>query len=286
MTPPPVDPARFKDEQRSNWDGVSAGWARGAEIFERGGAVVTGRLLELAGVRAGQSVLDVGTGAGEPALTAARRVGPAGQVTGIDLAPAMVEIARARAAGLAQAQFLVGDADTLDLAPATFDAVLSRWGLMFVIDQEATFAGLRRLLRPGGVLAAAVWGPPASVPMLSAGFAALAQRLDLPAPPHGTPGPFSMSDPAQLTTAITAGGFAEVSVTEFAVPFWLGHAGEYADFNRSVAPPAVLAMIRERYGSADDPPTWQAVADAVAPYAASDGTFELTSAALLVRAVA
>lgn len=286
MTSQLFDARRFKDDQRVNWDGVSAGWGKVAEIFERGGASVSERLLELAGVRVGQSILDVGTGHGELALSAAERVGPVGRVVGIDLSPAMVEAARARATALSQAEFMTADADSIDMTPGSFDVVLSRWGLMFVTDQVAALTGLRRLLRPGGTLAAAVWGPPESVPMLGAGYAVLAQRLNLPGPPPGQPGPFSMSDSGQLAETLAKAGFTDVSVTEFVVPFRLRDAREYAVFNQSVAPPRLLEMLRDRYGAEDDPDTWRAVAAAAEPYARGDGGFWLDSTALCIRAVA
>ncbi|WP_040741222.1 SAM-dependent methyltransferase, partial [Nocardia tenerifensis] len=89
----------FKQAQRVTWNAISAGWLSCAEDFETGGAPVTARLLELAGVRPGHRVLDVGTGTGEPALSAAGVVGSTGAVTGIDLAPDMIARAQERAHG-------------------------------------------------------------------------------------------------------------------------------------------------------------------------------------------
>jgi SAM-dependent methyltransferase len=286
MATPSIDPHRFRDEQRSNWDGISTGWGNAIAIFERGASAMTERLLELGGVRPGQFVLDVGTGHGEPALSAVTRVGPAGRVVGVDLSPAMVEAARRRAAGVANVEFMEADAESIDLPPGSFDVVLSRWGLMFVLDQVAVFTGLRRLLAPGGVLAASVWGPPSSAPMLCSGYAVLAERLELPEPPPGMPGPFSMSDPGKLTATLVAAGFTDVSVTEFVVPFRLDDTWEYAVFNRSVVPPVLLGMLKDRFGSEDDPDTWKAVAATVEPYASDDGGFSLPSTALCIRAVA
>ncbi|MCT2592042.1 class I SAM-dependent methyltransferase [Streptomyces sp. N2-109] len=286
MPTPSIDPQRFKDGQRSAWDGMSAGWETATEIFERGGLPMTERLLELGGVRSGHSVLDLGTGHGEPALSAAEVVGPDGRVVGVDLSPAMLKTARARASALHHVEFVEGDVESIDLPAGSFDVVLSRWGMMFVVDQLAAFKASRRVLRSGGVLAAAVWGPPSSVPMLHTAIRVLTERLQLPTQPPEQPGTFSMSDRGTLARTLTEAGFAEVTVTEFIVPFWVNGADEYAAFSRAVTPQGVLDLMRNRFGSEDDPGTWDAVAAAVEPYSSGDGRILLPSTALCVRATA
>jgi SAM-dependent methyltransferase len=283
----PIDPQAVKTEQRVAWDAISAGWVTIHELFERGGAPVTERLLELGGVRSGQTVLDVATGVGEPALTAARVVGPTGRVVGTDISAEMLAIARCRATaeGLDNVELIVGDVDGVDLPPGSFDVVLSRWGLMFAVDHVGTFRGLARLLVPGGVLAAAVWGPPATAPFLSLGYSVLRERLHLPDPPPGTPGPYSMADPERLAAALTEAGLVEVSVRELVVPFQVDRPQDYAYFNRAVSPPGLLDVIRGRYGSADDPGTWQAVAAAAEAYRTGDDGVRMPSVALCLRAV-
>jgi SAM-dependent methyltransferase len=284
------DPTEFKQQQRATWNLVSAGCAAWRKEFERGAASVTTWLLELGGVRPGQAVLDVATGQGEPAISAARVVGPSGRVVGIDLSPAMLEVARRNAAGLDNVEFIEADMDSLDGVAAEagvagpFDVVLSRFGLMFSADHVATFRGLARVLVPGGVLAAAVWGPPDTHP-LSAGPVVLGERLGLPSPPPGTPGPFSMSDPRQLTEELTAAGLTDASVVEQVVPFRFDSVDDYVRFNREVLPPPMLQMVRDRFGSEDAPAAWDAIAQAVEQYVDQDGTLPLPSTALCLRAV-
>lgn len=290
MTAPQLDPQAVKADQRASWDAISAGWERAAEVFERGAAPVTQHLLELGGVRPGQSILDIATGRGEPALSAARVVGPAGRVVGVDISAAMLARARQRAAeaGLDNVEFITGDVEGIDLPAYSFDVALSRWGLMFAVDHVAALRSIARLLVPDGVLAAAVWGPPATAPFMSAGYAAMKERLELPDPPPGLPGPFSMSDPERLAGSLVEAGFADVSVTEFVVPFRVDTPEEYADFNRAVSPPKLLETIRDRFGSTDDRETWQAVAAAAEKNSISGNGegLALPSTALCLRAVA
>ncbi|MDL4776692.1 MULTISPECIES: class I SAM-dependent methyltransferase [Thermomonosporaceae] len=290
MQAAPLDPRTVKREQRTTWDGIGPGWEASLETFERGAAAVTGRLLALGGVRRGHRVLDVATGLGEPALAAARMVGPAGRVLGTDISPAMLEIARRRAGELGNVKFAAGDLESLDLepglAPGSFDVVLSRWGLMFAVDHAALFRSLAGLLAPGGVLAAAVWGPPQAVPMMSLGYSVLGERLELPPPPAGQPGPFSMSDPGRLARVLAGAGFTGVSVEEFTVPFRFGSTREWVDFTRAVTPRALIRRVGERFGSEDDPATWGAVGTAAERFRSADGGLSLPSTALCLRAVA
>ncbi|WP_033442122.1 class I SAM-dependent methyltransferase [Saccharothrix sp. NRRL B-16314] len=286
MTATEFDPVRFKEQQRVNWDAISSGWLTVVETFERGASVVTERLLDLAGVAPGMSVLDVGTGVGEPALSAAAVVGPTGRVVGVDLSPRMVELARHRATGFDNAEFLVGDVESLDLVGGGFDVVLSRWGLMFAPDRRAAFRSLAAALRPGGVLAASTWGPPETAPMMSLGFGVLARRLELAPPPPGTPGPFSMSDADALVAEVAAAGFTDVSVTAVDVPFVLNSSEAYAVFSKAVLPPGLRQLVRERLGAEDDPSLWAEVGAAVAGRQGPDGRVELPSRALCLRATA
>lgn len=281
---PGLDPITFKAQQRAVWDAVSTGWAEWQPQFERGAAPLTARLLDLAGVRSGITLLDVATGHGEPALSAARIVGPTGRVVGMDISPAMLTIARRRAAGMDNVVFVEGDVDKLGQPPGSFDAVLSRFGLMFAVDHAAAFRALADVLVPGGVLAATTWGPPAQH-LMSTGPAALGERLEMPPPAPGTPGPFSMSDRGQLIEELETAGFVDVSVAEQVAPFRFDSVEEYIGFNKANLPPSMLDLVRTRYGSTDADQAWNSIASAVEQYVDKDGGLPLPSTALCLRAV-
>jgi ubiquinone/menaquinone biosynthesis C-methylase UbiE len=122
--------------------------------------------MELADIQPGQRVLDVATGGGEPAVTAAHRVGSSGHVIATDLSPQMVALGRERVAELElhNIDFREMDAEAPDLPEQSFDVILSRFGLMFLPNLQVALQRLHQLLVPDGRLVAAVWGPPQKVP--------------------------------------------------------------------------------------------------------------------------
>jgi SAM-dependent methyltransferase len=278
-----MDAAALKNAQRASWDSASPGWEAWQQEFERGAANATARLLELAGVKPGQRVLDVATGQGEPAVSAARAVGPTGKVVGIDFSPAMLAVARRRAGALAHVEFVEADFEAFTRPAGSFDVVLSRFGLMFAADRAAVFRSLAGVLVPGGVLAAAVWGPPSSH-LLSLGPAALFSRLGMAAPPAGMPGPFSMANPETCARELIAAGFVDVGVTEGTVPFRFSSVAAYVRFNRDLLPPPILDLVKERFGSEDSPDAWRLVSRAVETHVEKDGSVSLPSTALYLRA--
>src|SRR6266478_1106540 len=123
------DDLKIKSQQKAAWDDSADGWKRWWPTFERSAQTVNDRLVELARVRDGNRVLDIATGSGEPALTAARAVGESGRVVAVDMSPGMLAIARERvdAAGLTNVELVESDAESLRLDEHSFDAVLCRW---------------------------------------------------------------------------------------------------------------------------------------------------------------
>jgi ubiquinone/menaquinone biosynthesis C-methylase UbiE len=275
------DPARYKAEQRRGWDAAAHGWEAWWETFERAAQRVSDRLVELAEIGPGQRVLDIATGIGEPAVTAALRVGRRGQVTAVDQAPQMVALARRRAAalGLPNVEFREMDAEALELPERAFDAVLCRWGLMFLPAVETALRSIRDLLVPGGRLAAAVWAPAEQVPLI--GLATEVLRDELRAPPlvEGTPHPFRLGDRAELERTLARAGFTDVRSEPLTVTFEFASAEAYARFIREVGAsiPALEDLPAERRYE-----IWQAVASAVHLYASPEGAVRMPNEAICV----
>lgn len=199
-------------DQRRHWQARSAAYVRWAEPTERMADRFNLPLLEAAGVAAGDRLIDLASGAGEPALTAARLVGPQGFVLATDLSEAMLAEARRRAAakGFSWLATAVCDAGRLPLADGGFDRATCRFGLMFMPDPVASLAAVRRALRPGGTAAFMVWGGEADNPLQAAIGAAIAAVLGRADDIHGTLR-LRFAEAGRLAAAFTAAGFAGVA---------------------------------------------------------------------------
>lgn len=209
------DAGTYKAAIVAGFSSVADGYLVQRELTERIWGPLGEHLLDLADVRPGARVLDVATGGGGTALSAATRVGSAGHVLGTDISPQMIDAARAaaQAAGVGNVDFRVVDADEPDLPPASFDAAVCRYALNFLFDLDAALEGILRALVPGGRFAACTVGPPEELPFATLIMGALVEALDVPppdAPPPGAPHFFSLSEPRLLSDALTRAGFSDV----------------------------------------------------------------------------
>jgi SAM-dependent methyltransferase len=276
-----IDPAEFRGTQRAQWDTAASGWEKWSERIDQGTGEVSERLVELAGVEPGSSVLDVAAGYGEPSLTAARKAGPDGRVTATDISAEMLAFGRQRAqrAGLENIEFVESDAISLDFPEQSFDAALSRWGIIFDPDGEGAAQRVRSFLQPGSRMAIASWGPPEQVPMLSIAMGTVIQRLGVSPPPPGTPGPLSRPTPDAIGGLLEGGGFSEVEVEEAEVTMRYESGEQYTMFVREIAPPVTALMADQPQEVQDE--TWAAITAAADERAGSDGTIEMKNLVLL-----
>jgi ubiquinone/menaquinone biosynthesis C-methylase UbiE len=178
----------------------------------------------------GQVILELAAGPGETGFLAAERVGPAGRVISTDLGPAMSEAARrgAKARGLDNVECRVMDAQQIDLPDASVDSVICRFGLMLMPDPPSALSGSRRVLRPDGRLAYAVWGAPDRNPWLTLLVGAVLQNgHQPPGDPFGPGGPFSLAAPERNNELLGAAGFSDVQVEEIA---GLMHFADFEDY--------------------------------------------------------
>jgi len=281
-----IDSAGFREAQHRNWDSAAVGWMEWSEFNDRADRHVSERLVELAGVRPGSRVLDVAAGYGEPALTAARRAGGEGRVVATDISAEMLAFARERAAaaGLDNLEFVQSDAAGLDFPSASFDAAVSRWGIIFEPDAEAAAARIRGFLEPGARIAIASWGEADQVPFLSLPMRTTRERLGLPAPPAGTPGPLSRPTPAAIGGLLEGGGFSDVTVERAEVTFEFDSPQHFTVYVRAIAAP-IRAMIEQHAGEAQDE-AWEAITQAAADTAGGSGPVTLTNAVLLASGTA
>lgn len=285
-SPSGFDPVEFKENIRKEWRSAAGGWRRWLHVVEapEGGQRHSAKLVVLAELRPGGSVLDVGGGYGEPSLTAARVVGAEGHVVCTDISEEMLATARDRAAeaGVTNVEFLARDAEELDYDDETFDAVISRATLMFLPDVAGTLGRLHGFLRPGGKLAASVWGPIPAV-QFAAAFPVVAQELGLPPPAPGRPGAFALSDPAKLAALVTEAGFRDVETGMVPVIFETESPERFADFIRDVAPQLTTLLNGQ---SADvQERVWRKITDAYRPFEGADGHVRTENQAIWVKGV-
>ena len=197
----------------SSRDAVEA-WQRSSAARNVTLAAATERMLDLAALRPGARVLDLGTGTGDQAFAAAARVGPRGHVLATDISAQMVAAAAASAAhaGLGNVDTRMLDVAKIDLEPDWWDAVISRLGLMFTPNLAAALTGARRVLCAGGRLAAIVWSTPERNPFHTTPLAVL-RTLGRPAP-HDAEivRAFSLAEPGVLASALAAARFRDVVV--------------------------------------------------------------------------
>jgi ubiquinone/menaquinone biosynthesis C-methylase UbiE len=207
------------------------------ELETRLTAFVSERMLDLARLRDGMRVLDLASGRGEPALRAAHRVGTRGQVVGVDVAEAVLEIARerAKAAGLENTEFRRCDAETVDEFGRTFDVATSRWGLMYLQAPERALEAVWRSLVPGARLVAALWAEPERVPWSMLPRRVTERYAQLPPIDVKGPGPFRYATLRQIETDFAAAGFEIEHVEELETPVVEVDSGEgIVDWARAV----------------------------------------------------
>jgi len=231
---PSFDAAKYKDAQREQWNKDGAAWRRWTPMLERWYGEATRQMLDLARIQPGQRILDVAAGAGEPAVSAAERVGLGGYVLATDISEGIVALALqvARERGLQQMETRAMDGEKLDLPDASFDAVLCRLGLMYMPHPVTALREWRRVLKPGGRVAVAVFSAPdrngwGAVP------ASIIRRLaQVPTPAPGQPGPFSLGGPGVLEGIFREAGFANPEIRAVPVPHRTTSAAAYVQVTR------------------------------------------------------
>jgi ubiquinone/menaquinone biosynthesis C-methylase UbiE len=275
------EPAAPHEGRDPSWDSVAAGWKTWWPTIENGARHVSRRLIELVDVRPGQRLLDIATGIGEPALSAASVVGPAGRVVATDLSSAMLDIARERAAaqGLTNVEFLQADAERLDFPDGSFDAVLCRWGLDDLPNPSETLRTIRRLLTPTGAFAAAVWdaGPEAR-PLSSLAMALAREMFDPPSlrRPEAPSPPESAEN--WLENAMTHAGFAQVHVEAMTLTLAFSSADDCTRYLTDVSP--LFAAVLFDQSAERQTEYRRRLAEKLQRYAAPDGTVRIPNATL------
>lgn len=226
------------------WAAVAPSWGEHAEYVDARAADVTAAMLERLRPAPGERVLELACGPGGAGFAAAERVAPGGEVVLSDVAAEMTAIAAARAAGLGlrNVSTKVLDLEEIDEPDASYDAVLCREGLMFATDHAAAARELRRVLRPGGRAAIAVWGPRERNPWLALVFEAVSEQVGAPVPPPGVPTPFSLGDADEVRALLVGAGLADIRITELPTPLRAGSFEEWWARTSALAGPLAKVL--------------------------------------------
>jgi ubiquinone/menaquinone biosynthesis C-methylase UbiE len=260
-------------------EAIAPGWERWRARIEEVTAPVREWLIEELAPRPGDTVLELAAGAGDTGFEAAAIVGERGRLISTDFSPAMVQVARRRGAelGIGNVHHRVMDAERVELDPDSVDGVVCRFGYMLMTDPAAALAETRRVLRPGGRLALAVWSAPERNPWATIGFGLLIERGHMPPPEPGAPSPFAMASEEQTRALLEGAGFTAVRTEEVPVRFTFRDIDDYTTYATDTGGPAALVLRRLPEDEREALKT--KLGAAFAPFAAAVG-YELPGVAL------
>ena len=210
----PEDPDALRSALLDGWERSAPGWAAHRDRMRAFGMPVSRWMIDAVSPQPGQRVLELAAGVGDTGLLAAELLHPGGTLVSSDATEGMLEAARARALelGAGNVEFARLELEWIDLPTASVDAVLCRWGFMFAVDPGAALTETRRVLRPGGRLALAVWDQPAHNLWATIRTRALVALGHITAPDPSAPGMFALAAPGVLASLLEGAGFTEVRV--------------------------------------------------------------------------
>lgn len=259
------DPAAYKETTRAQWQDAAQAWHSWDPVFDRWLGPATELMLDLAGVGEGTRVIDIAAGSGGQSIAAGRR---GATVLATDLSSNILEEAAraARAAGISTIATRVVDGEDLDVDAGTFDAAISRLGLMYMPDKQLALGQARRALRVGGRYAAIVFAEPDRNGFFSIPIGIIRRRAQLPPPAPGLPGPFSST---ALGDQLDAAGFRDVEVHRVEAPLELASAAECTQLERESF--GALHQMLAGLPEAERQDTWREIESALGEFETADG---------------
>jgi SAM-dependent methyltransferase len=275
-----------REEILDRWESVAAGWKATREAFQRTALPVSQRMVEAIHPQPGQRVLELAAGLGDTGLLAAERVRPGGSVVITDGANAMVEAAAEHAAevGADNVEVRQMQAEWIDLPTATVDGVLCRFGYMLLVDPEAALRETRRVLKPGGRVAFAVWDVLERNPWVGVLRRVMEEQGLAEPPPPGTPGQFALSSAPELEELLDATGFDDAEVWPVDLTFEAASLDAWWEVSLQTSPN--LAGAAGELSPADHYKLRDAVDAGYAEYVRDDGSLRLPARALVAAASA
>lgn len=279
-----TDPDEYRAGSREAWERAAAGWGRMADGIRDWGVAVSASMVDALALHPGERVLELAAGPGDTGFMAAELVAPGGTLICSDGAEAMLDIARARAGawGIRNVEFRQLELEWIDLPTADVDAVLCRWGIMLIVDPEAAASEIRRVLRPGGRAALAVWDIAARNPWATIPQAAM---LDLgygERPDPDAPGMFRLGGDGMLAELLEGAGLVDVTVSPVAMERRVGSVDEYLE--QTVEMAAGLRAVYRDLSSDQQLELRERIAAVALPYTGDDGSLRLPGSSLVASA--
>ena len=273
----------YRRSALESWQAMASGWEHRREEIERVTHPVSEWMLQALDPQPGDTVLELAAGPGGTGFAAAALLGEDGSLISSDFSSEMVEVARRRAAelGLRNVKHRVLDAEEIALGDDSVDGVLCRFGFMLMADPEAAAKEARRVLRPGGRLALAVWSTAQRNPWIAIAGRVLAERGLAPPPEPGAPGMFVFAEHDRLRGLVEGAGFTAECIDEVPVLMTYGDVDDYVVAARETG--GMFAMIWRDASDEDRQAITARLAEDFAPFAV-DGGYELPGVAVVVAA--
>jgi SAM-dependent methyltransferase len=280
-----MDAEELRGEQLERWERAASGWRRRATRMRDSTVAVSEWMIEHLELEPGQTVLELAAGPGDTGFLAAARIAP-GKLISSDASKAMMELARERAReqGIENVEFKQLQLEWIDLPAGRVDAVLCRWGLMLVVDPAAAAREMRRVVRPGGRVALAVWDAAERNPWATIPTRALVELGRAEPPNPDEPGPFALGSRGKLQDLLASAGFVEVTVEAVEVERSFDDVDEFLAETRDLS--MMFAGAWERLSAAERSRLTDTIASSLAPYRSEEGSLLVPGRSLVATASA
>jgi ubiquinone/menaquinone biosynthesis C-methylase UbiE len=282
----PLDSDEFRVDSREGWERAAAGWGKVADRVHDWAVGVSATMVDALAPQPGDRVLELAAGPGDTGFMAAELIAPGGALISSDGAAAMLEVARARAAAqhISNVEFRQLELEWIDLDTASVDGVLCRWGIMLIADPESAAREIRRVLKPGGRAALAVWDTPESNPWATIPRQALIALGHIEPPDPATPNQFSLAGDGQLEELLGGAGFLEVKVAPVAMQRAFDSLDQYLAETLEMSPS--LGATTAQLSDSERAAIRERVADLARPFTDDDGSLVLPGSSLVCSASA
>lgn len=281
-----TDPEDQRAASRDGWEAAAAGWGRVADRIHAWSVGVSATMVDALALQPGDRVLELAAGPGDTGFMAAELIAPGGTLICSDGAEAMLDVARARAQaqGIRNVEFKQLELEWIDLPTAAVDAVLCRWGIMLVVDREAAAREIRRVLRPGGRAALAVWDVPERNPWTMLPGDAMRALGYLEPPDPTEPGMFTLAADGALAELLEGAGLVDVKVAAVEMERHFDTLDDY--MAESIEMAASLRSAYEALDGGQRAEVQARIAADAAPYTAADGSLTVPGSSLVASAAA